>query len=91
MVVAAGLEPLAVPISLRAEGNQVLADGQADLTGKQTGRGPRAESERAKQERLRRGSAAHLGSEGGCSEQNGATDWSAGRARLTGPRACWHM
>ena len=60
MVVAAGLEPLAVPISLRAEGNQVLADGQADLTGKQTGRGPRAESERAKQERLRRGSAAHL-------------------------------
>lgn len=30
MVVAAGLEPLAVPISLRAEGNQVLADGQAD-------------------------------------------------------------
>jgi hypothetical protein len=60
MVVAARLEPLAVPISLRAEGNQVLADGQADLTGKQTGRGPRAESERAKQERLRRGSAAHL-------------------------------
>ena len=30
MVVAAGLEPLAVPLSLRAEGNQVLADGQAD-------------------------------------------------------------
>lgn len=34
MVVAAGrarlTEPLAVPISLRAEGNQVLADGQAD-------------------------------------------------------------
>ena len=30
MVVAAGLEPLAVPISLRAEGNQVLVDGQED-------------------------------------------------------------
>ena len=30
MVVAARLEPLAVPISLRAEENQVLADGQAD-------------------------------------------------------------
>ena len=30
MVVAAGLEPLAVPILLRADGNQVLADGQAD-------------------------------------------------------------
>jgi hypothetical protein len=30
MVVAAGLEPSAVPISRRAEGNQVLADGQAD-------------------------------------------------------------
>jgi hypothetical protein len=30
MVVAAGLEPFAEPVSLRAEGNQVLADGQAD-------------------------------------------------------------
>jgi hypothetical protein len=30
MVTAAGLELSAVPISLRAEGNQVLADGQAD-------------------------------------------------------------
>ena len=30
MVVAAGLEPPVVPVSLRAERNQVLADGQAD-------------------------------------------------------------
>jgi hypothetical protein len=30
MVVAAGLEPLAGPISRRVEGDQVLADGQAD-------------------------------------------------------------